>query len=127
MTYVSELRNLVGHRPLLLAAAGVVVVDDLGRWLLQWRVDDGLWGLIGGALELGESSGWAGRSTTDARPSATPSSSGNRRRIERAHTPAGPAHVGASLRPPPRLSEGGADRVRGVAVEVEVGRGRSGG
>jgi hypothetical protein len=40
MTYVSELRNLVGHRPLLLAAAGVVVVDDLGRWLLQWRVDD---------------------------------------------------------------------------------------
>jgi 8-oxo-dGTP pyrophosphatase MutT (NUDIX family) len=55
MTYVSELRNLVGHRPLLLAAAGVVVVDDLGRWLLQRRVDDGLWGLIGGALELGES------------------------------------------------------------------------
>lgn len=55
MTYVSELRNLVGHRPLLLAAAGVVVVDDLGRWLLQRRVDDGLWGLLGGALELGES------------------------------------------------------------------------
>jgi 8-oxo-dGTP pyrophosphatase MutT (NUDIX family) len=55
VTYVSELRNLVGHRPLLLAAAGVVVVDDVGRWLLQRRVDDGLWGLIGGALELGES------------------------------------------------------------------------
>ena len=55
MTYVSELRRLVGKRPLLLAAAGVVVVDDTGRWLLQRRVDDGLWGLIGGALELGES------------------------------------------------------------------------
>ncbi len=55
MTYVSELRDLVGHRPLLLAAAGVVVVDDLGRWLLQRRADDGLWGLLGGALELGES------------------------------------------------------------------------
>jgi 8-oxo-dGTP pyrophosphatase MutT (NUDIX family) len=55
MSYVSELRELVGRRPLLLAAAGVIVIDDGGRWLLQRRVDDGLWGLIGGALELGES------------------------------------------------------------------------
>lgn len=55
MSYVSELRDLVGQRPLLLAAAGVLVVDDTGRWLLQRRADDGLWGLIGGALELGES------------------------------------------------------------------------
>lgn len=54
MSYVSDLRRLVGQRPLLLAAAGVVVVDEDGRWLLQRRVDDGLWGLIGGALELGE-------------------------------------------------------------------------
>ncbi|BCY11111.1 NUDIX hydrolase [Actinoplanes sp. L3-i22] len=55
MAYVSEMRALVGHRPLLLAAAGVVVLDDAGRWLLQQRVDDGLWGLVGGAVELGES------------------------------------------------------------------------
>jgi len=55
MTYVNELRELVGHRPLLLAAAGVVVVDDAGRWLLQRRVDDGRWGLLGGTVELGES------------------------------------------------------------------------
>jgi 8-oxo-dGTP pyrophosphatase MutT (NUDIX family) len=55
MTYVGGLRALVGHRPLLLAAAGVVVVDGAGRWLLQRRVDDGRWGLLGGALELGES------------------------------------------------------------------------
>jgi 8-oxo-dGTP diphosphatase len=61
MTYVSEMRGLVGHRPLLLAAAGVVVVDEAGRWLLQRRVDDSLWGLIGGALELGESFGDAAR------------------------------------------------------------------
>lgn len=55
MGYVRELRDLVGHRPLLLAAAGVVVRDDSGRWLLQRRADDGLWGLIGGAVEPGES------------------------------------------------------------------------
>jgi ADP-ribose pyrophosphatase YjhB (NUDIX family) len=54
MSYVSEMRELVGHRPLLLAAAGIVVVDE-GQWLLQRRIDDGLWGLIGGAVELGES------------------------------------------------------------------------
>ena len=53
--YVGEMRGLVGCRPLLLAAAGVIVVDGLGRWLLQGRVDDGRRGLIGGALELGES------------------------------------------------------------------------
>jgi 8-oxo-dGTP pyrophosphatase MutT (NUDIX family) len=45
----------VGQQPLILAAAGVVVVDEPGRWLLQRRANDGLWGLIGGALELGES------------------------------------------------------------------------
>ncbi|WP_240670619.1 NUDIX hydrolase [Actinoplanes solisilvae] len=55
VTYVSEMRAFVGHRPMLLAAAGIVVVDDEGRWLLQRRVDDGLWGLIGGVVELGES------------------------------------------------------------------------
>ncbi|WP_250038317.1 NUDIX hydrolase [Paractinoplanes maris] len=49
------MRDLVGHRPLLLAAAGVIVVGESGRWLLQRRADDGRWGLIGGALELGES------------------------------------------------------------------------
>ncbi|MCM4085068.1 NUDIX domain-containing protein [Paractinoplanes hotanensis] len=48
------MRTLIGHRPLLLAAAGVIVVDDLGRWLIQRRSDDGRWGLIGGAVELVE-------------------------------------------------------------------------
>jgi len=55
VTYVNEMRAFMGHRPLLLAAAGIVVVDGAGRWLLQRRVDDGLWGLLGGVVELGES------------------------------------------------------------------------
>jgi 8-oxo-dGTP pyrophosphatase MutT (NUDIX family) len=53
--YVAELRTLVGHRPLLLAAAGVIVRDRAGQILLQRRVDDDRWGIPGGALELGES------------------------------------------------------------------------
>jgi 8-oxo-dGTP pyrophosphatase MutT (NUDIX family) len=54
MGYVAELRALVGPRPLLIASAGVLVVDGGGRILLQHRADDGLWGIPGGALEPGE-------------------------------------------------------------------------
>jgi 8-oxo-dGTP pyrophosphatase MutT (NUDIX family) len=54
-SYVAEMRRLVGSRPLLLVAAGVVVRRPGGAILLQRRTDDGLWGLPGGALEPGES------------------------------------------------------------------------
>jgi 8-oxo-dGTP pyrophosphatase MutT (NUDIX family) len=53
--YVAQMRELVGSRPLLLVAAGVIVQSPDGAVLLQRRTDDGLWGLPGGALELGES------------------------------------------------------------------------
>src|SRR3954453_210178 len=55
MGYVETMRALVGSRPLLLVAAGVVVQAPDGRVLLQRRTDDSLWGLPGGALEPGES------------------------------------------------------------------------
>lgn len=52
--YMRELRRLVGHRPLLLVAAGVIVPDGAGRILLQRRADDGRWGIPGGGMDLGE-------------------------------------------------------------------------
>lgn len=52
--YVSELRKLVGTRPLILVSAGVIVEDVPGQVLLQRRTDDGRWGIPGGAMELGE-------------------------------------------------------------------------
>lgn len=55
MGYIEEIRALVGHRPLILVAAAVLVVDDAGRVLLQHRVDRDVWGLVGGFLEPGES------------------------------------------------------------------------
>jgi 8-oxo-dGTP pyrophosphatase MutT (NUDIX family) len=55
MGYVETMRSLVGSRPLLLVAAGVVVQAADGTVLLQRRTDDNLWGLPGGALEPGES------------------------------------------------------------------------
>lgn len=55
MNYVQELRALVGHTPLILVSAGVLLFDDVGRVLLQRRTDDGLWSIPGGAMEPGES------------------------------------------------------------------------
>jgi 8-oxo-dGTP pyrophosphatase MutT (NUDIX family) len=55
LSYIAELRALIGTRPLIVVGASVVVLDDLGRVLLQRRTDDGTWGPIGGALEIGES------------------------------------------------------------------------
>jgi 8-oxo-dGTP pyrophosphatase MutT (NUDIX family) len=52
--YISELRKLVGHRPLILPGAVVLIFNDEGQLLLQHRSDGG-WGLPGGLMELGES------------------------------------------------------------------------
>jgi hypothetical protein len=35
--YIEELRNIVGHRPLILVGSVVVVVDSSNRILLQQR------------------------------------------------------------------------------------------
>ena len=55
MNYLGELRKLVGHRPLLMVAATVLVQDGQGRLLLLRRSDNQCWGPPGGAAELGES------------------------------------------------------------------------
>ncbi|RLQ94223.1 NUDIX hydrolase [Falsibacillus albus] len=56
MGYIEDIRNLVGHRPLILVGAVAVIVDDEGRVLLQERTyPQGVWGLPGGLMELGES------------------------------------------------------------------------
>ncbi len=55
MGYISELRRLVGHRPLIMPGVCIVVKDDRGRILLQKRADTGMWSTIGGGMEPGES------------------------------------------------------------------------
>lgn len=54
MSYLTELRRLVGSRPLFSVGVGVLVLDERGRVLLQRRFDSGLWGLPGGSAEPGE-------------------------------------------------------------------------
>lgn len=56
MGYIEELRSLVGHRPLILVGAVAVITDSRGRILMQKRrFPEGMWGIPGGLMELGES------------------------------------------------------------------------
>jgi len=54
LDYVSNLRKLVGHRPLILPGSVVLILNEQNKLLLQHRKDGG-WGLPGGLMELGES------------------------------------------------------------------------
>lgn len=57
MSYVEDLRKIVGHRPLILVGAVTIIINNKKRILLQKRkaTSFGMWGLPGGLMELGES------------------------------------------------------------------------
>jgi 8-oxo-dGTP pyrophosphatase MutT (NUDIX family) len=54
--HIARLRTVVGHELLLLPSISVLPVDEAGRVLLVRHVgDDDRWGILGGAVEPGES------------------------------------------------------------------------
>ncbi len=52
--YISRLRKCVGHQPLLMVGATVLVLNDKNELLMLKRSDTEDWGVPGGAMELGE-------------------------------------------------------------------------
>jgi 8-oxo-dGTP pyrophosphatase MutT (NUDIX family) len=54
MDYILQLRQLIGHRPILMVGAAILVVDAQNRLLLMKRSDNGCWGPPGGSTEPGE-------------------------------------------------------------------------
>lgn len=52
--YIKEMREIVGHRPLLLCGAGAIIFDTSNRVLMLHRSDNDCWCFPGGAVELGE-------------------------------------------------------------------------
>ena len=54
MDYILQLRQYIGHRPILMVGAVIVVLDAQDRLLMMKRSDNGCWGLPGGATEPGE-------------------------------------------------------------------------
>lgn len=53
--YIQFLRKYVGHQPLQMCGAGVLVENEQGELLMELRADNHCWGTVGGAVELGES------------------------------------------------------------------------
>ena len=55
MSYIGEMRKLIGHRPIMAVAAMGIVYDENNGLLLEKRTDTGEWCIPGGAIELHES------------------------------------------------------------------------
>lgn len=64
MNHIQELRKLIGHRPILMVGAGVLIEDANQRLLVLKRSDNKCWGLPGGAVEPGENIEQAARRET---------------------------------------------------------------
>ena len=54
MDYILQLRQYIGHRPILLVGAAILVVDGTNRLLMLKRSDNGCWSVPGGSTEPGE-------------------------------------------------------------------------
>ena len=54
MSYIMDLRKLVGHRTLMQVGASVIVEDAAGRVFLERRTDNHQWGYAGGSAEPDE-------------------------------------------------------------------------
>ena len=55
MGYILELRQKLGSRPIIMAGAGVILLNDKNEILLGRRTDNGYWDYPAGSMELGES------------------------------------------------------------------------
>ena len=55
MGYIMDLRGYVGHNPLIMVSACVLILNERKQLLLQKRRDNGFWSYPGGSMELGES------------------------------------------------------------------------
>lgn len=55
MSYISDLRKYIGHKPIMATAAlGIIYDESKGLILFEKRSDTGEWCIPGGCLELGE-------------------------------------------------------------------------
>jgi len=54
MSYIKDLRKFVGHKTIIMPCSAVIVLNEKNEILLQKRVDNGLWALHGGAIEVDE-------------------------------------------------------------------------
>lgn len=53
-SYLGQLRSLIGDRLVLMPGARIIIENPAGEVLIEHRADFRLWGLPGGAAEVGE-------------------------------------------------------------------------
>ncbi|CCP87970.1 NUDIX hydrolase [Candidatus Phytoplasma solani] len=53
MSYIEKLRHKIGREPIFSPGASIIVYEN-NKYLLQFRNDFKVWGLHGGAMNLGE-------------------------------------------------------------------------
>ena len=54
MDYILQLRQYIGHRPILIVGAAILVLDNQNRLLMLKRTDNKSWGIPGGSMEPSE-------------------------------------------------------------------------
>lgn len=54
MSYIQELRKVIGSQAIITVGATIMVYNDKGEILLHRRSDTGIWGIPGGAMAPGE-------------------------------------------------------------------------
>ena len=54
MEYINSLRKHVGNSPLIMVGSTVLVLNSQNKLLMMKRSDSNMWGVPGGAMELGE-------------------------------------------------------------------------
>ena len=54
-SYIRYIRELAGHKPIILCGAAVIAENAEGHILMQRRADNEHWGFPGGYMEMGES------------------------------------------------------------------------
>ena len=52
--YIKKVRKIIGHEPMLLPHAIVVIFDNEGKVLIETRADDGYLDFPGGTIDIGE-------------------------------------------------------------------------
>ena len=52
--YLKNLRKMVGHMPILVCGASVIVINENDEILLQLRKDNNHWGYPGGSVDINE-------------------------------------------------------------------------
>jgi len=54
MGYIQEIRQMIGHYPIIAIGATIIIYNEKNKILLNRRTDTETWGIPGGAMEPGE-------------------------------------------------------------------------